>query len=75
MSIETINDFLIKRKNRVESYDKIERSSNLQTGKVEKPGPVPGDQPEISLDSHDPEKVISNNSSHTLSDCWKTFIF
>ena len=35
---------------------------------------IPGYKPEISLDSHDPEKVISNFSSHTLSDSEKRLL-
>ena len=33
---------------------------------------LPGCKPETSLDSHDPEKVISNFSSHILSDLEKS---
>ena len=34
---------------------------------------IPGYKPETSLDSHDPEKVISNFSSHILSDSEKVY--
>ena len=35
---------------------------------------IPGYKPETSLDSNEPEKVISNFSSHTLSDSKKRLI-
>ena len=35
---------------------------------------IPGYKPETSLDSHDPEKVISNFSSHILSDSEKSLL-
>ena len=35
---------------------------------------IPGYKPEIPLDSHDPEKVISNFSSHTLSESEKRLL-
>ena len=35
---------------------------------------IPGYKPEISPDSHDPEKVISNFSSHLLSDSEKILL-
>ena len=35
---------------------------------------IPGYKPETSLDSHDPEKVISNLFSHTLSDSEKSLL-
>ena len=35
---------------------------------------IPGCKPETSLDSHDPEKVISNFSSHILSDSEKSLL-
>ena len=35
---------------------------------------IPGYKPETSLDSHDPEKVISNFFSHILSDSEKTLL-
>ena len=35
---------------------------------------IPGYKPEISPDSHDPEKVISNFSSHLLSDSEKCLL-
>ena len=35
---------------------------------------VPGHKPETSLDSHDPEKMTSNFSSHTLSDPKKSLL-
>ena len=35
---------------------------------------IPGYKPETSLDPHDPEKVISNFSSHILSDSAKSLI-
>ena len=35
---------------------------------------IPSYEPETSLDSHDPEKVISNFSSHILSDSEKSLL-
>ena len=35
---------------------------------------IPGYKSETSLDSHDPEKVISNFSSHILSDSEKSLL-
>ena len=35
---------------------------------------IPGCKPETSLESHDPEKVIYNFSSHTLSDSEKSLL-
>ena len=36
---------------------------------------IPGYKPETSLDSHDPERVIPNFSSHILSDSEKSLIY
>ena len=35
---------------------------------------IPGYKPQISIDSHDPEKVISNYTSNTLSDSEKCLL-